>query len=447
MMTRILTLSCILLAIATFAVISAEPSVKIQTSAPQLVNPGDEFMVRFSIDKAALQKGAVLQQIIPEGFTASAIENEGAEFIFENQMVRFVWDKLPTKSIIVIAFKLKAEENVRGIKRLKGTFIYAKNNNTDQINLPESIIYVTNEFPVSNARDENETLGNLSIRRDIEERKGELSNGYRITMQVNNEGETGSASWIDQIPAGYTIEVNAAYNSNFSRDGRLVKFHWSELPPVASWTFSYTIYPPENTTAEFQPELLGIMVYGQTGALKTCLPNAGSQSRQPSTPLAYQVAPELIHEEFRKTATPGEPSNESIDEVVSENSSDTSTEFPGNSEAAGKNENSTLASSSEEISPMVQKGIYYRVQIAATKRSPSRDSEFFRSKFQITRPVDMVEQDGWKKYCIGVFARQEPAKKVALETRATISDAFVVAYRDGVRIPVPEAMEMLSISQ
>ena len=68
MTTRILTITCILLAVATFAVMTAEHSVKIQTSAPQLVNPGDEFMVRISIDKAALQKGAVLQQIIPEGF-------------------------------------------------------------------------------------------------------------------------------------------------------------------------------------------------------------------------------------------------------------------------------------------------------------------------------------------------------------------------------------------
>ena len=364
-------------------------------------------------------------------------------------MVRFVWDKLPSKSILVLAYKMKAEENVRGIKRLKGTFIFAKNNNTDQINLPENIIYVTNDFPVSNARDENETSGNLQIRRDIEERKGELSNGYRITLQVNNGGETGSASWIDQIPAGYTIEVNAAYNSNFSRDGRLVKFHWSELPTVASWTFSYTIYAPENTTAASQPELLGIMVYGPEGAIKTCLPNEGSVSRQPVTPLADQVSPELIHEQFQEiaSANSSEAVNDEVLEVIPEHSSESSTEIAMRPEPEKENINSTVASSSEEITSMVQKGIYYRVQIAATKRSPSRDSEFFRSRYQINRPVDMVEQDGWKKYCIGTFARQEPAKSVAIETRATISDAFVVAYRDGVRIPVPEAMEMLSISQ
>ena len=106
MMTRILTISCILLAIATFAAMTINHDVTVQSTAPQLINPGDEFMVRVSIDKGALKKGAVLQQIIPDGLSASEIESEGAQFYFENQMVRFVWDNIPTKSMLVVSYKL-----------------------------------------------------------------------------------------------------------------------------------------------------------------------------------------------------------------------------------------------------------------------------------------------------------------------------------------------------
>ena len=82
MMTRILTLSCIFLALATFAMMSDKPTVTISTSAPQIVNPGDEFMVSINIEKGTLKKVAVLQQIIPAGFTATARENEGYKFYF-----------------------------------------------------------------------------------------------------------------------------------------------------------------------------------------------------------------------------------------------------------------------------------------------------------------------------------------------------------------------------
>ena len=148
MMTRVLTILCILVAVVTFAGMTANQNVEIVTSAPQLVNPGDEFMIRVSIEKGSLKNGAVLQQLLPDGFTASAIESEGAKFYFENKMVRLVWDKLPTKSILVVAYLVKADVSIQGFKKLSGTFIYDQNNKTAQKIIPLKNIYVSNDSPI-----------------------------------------------------------------------------------------------------------------------------------------------------------------------------------------------------------------------------------------------------------------------------------------------------------
>lgn len=457
MIKRILTLSCILLAVATFAIMTVKPAVTVKSLVPQLANPGDEFMVKVSIDKGPISKGAVLQQAIPNGFTATAIENEGAHFYFENQMVRFVWDKMPAKHTLVVAYKIKVDISVEGFKKLNGTFIYEQDNNTAQADLPTNLLYITNDFPISNAKQITGNAGSLSVRRTVNTGKGEFANGSRITIDINNENETGFASWTDQIPDGYTVEVNAANNATFSTEGSKVKFYWEEMPKEKSWSFSYTIYSADNSPVVDTPELIGIMVYGTPEMLKTCIPaNENFTSHLPAT------ANNLISPIEGTTVTEVDiPVTEAITEKSSATTEETElpvAELNATSDETEQNIAQPLAdlSSEKEESivapppsaiPTVQRGTYYRVQIAATKRSPLRDSEFFQTKYNIQRPVDMIEQDGWKKYCIGTFARLEPAKSFANETRSSIPDAFVVAYRDGVRVPVEEAMEMLSISQ
>jgi len=467
MMTRILTISCILLAIATFAALTINHDVTVKSTAPQLVNPGDEFMVRISIDKGALKKGAVLQQIIPDGFSASEIENEGAQFYFENQMVRFVWDNIPTKSMLVVAYKIKASESLTGMKKIHGTFIYAQSNNTSQVNIPENIIYVSDDYPVSNAGSQHEDDGSLRMKRSIVAGKGELANGYRVTLDVIQQNETGFASWSDQIPSGYTVEVNAANNAAFHMEGNIVKFSWEQIPTEQAWSFSYTVYPPAGVNSKDNPELLGMMVYGTVESIKTCIPSMDKFSTTQERPVAVintennsgliaghtGEEPTEIQENLKEaqatenTVTEGNILNET--ETNEGNAESTTNQLPASTADISANliqENDVPETAAPNVMPMVQKGIYYRVQIAATKKSPVRSSEFFQSRYNITRPVDMAEEGGWKKYCIGTFARLEPAKTFALETRANIPDAFVVAYRDGLRIPVDEAMETMTIS-
>jgi len=89
--------------------------------------------------------------------------------------------------------------------------------------------------------------------------------------------------------------------------------------------------------------------------------------------------------------------------------------------------------------PAPQKGIFYKIQIAATRKSPLRTDKFFREKFHIDQHVDLAEQEGWRKYMIGNFETYASANEFSRRTREKVPDAFVVAYKNAQRIPIKEA--------
>ena len=91
--------------------------------------------------------------------------------------------------------------------------------------------------------------------------------------------------------------------------------------------------------------------------------------------------------------------------------------------------------------PAPQSGIYYKVQISATMKSPVRNNAWFSTKYKWQDNVDLAMQDGWKKYMIGTFNNYEQAKAFRNQTSEKISDAFVVAYDHGQRISVQEALK------
>lgn len=408
MIVRILTVSCIMLCLAAFAVMTVNPEVKIHSNSPEFVNPGDEFMVRISIDKGSLSSGATLQQVLPEGFTASPIENENAQFFFENRMLRYVWGNLPDKTRLVIAYKIKVQENVSGLKKIGGLFIYEQKNATAQLELPSGIVLVSNEYAVTNAGTAYTQTGNMKIKKSLAVKPGDSGESLRMTVHVNRNNESGFASWTGELPEGYTVEVNQAENAEFSVSPSGVHFVWKNMPEAEAWSFSYTLIPAPGTPLITGSDIDGIMVYGSEDKILTCV-----------------AVPEQQNENRRETYA-----NKSL-----------------NKESKNETQRVQANEAVREAEPVLNRNAYYKVQIAATRNSPVRNTEYFQKTYKISIPVDLSEQEGWRKYCIGTFSRYESAKSLASETRKQIPGAFVVAYRDGHRIPVAEAMESLALSQ
>ncbi|MCK4750017.1 MAG: hypothetical protein KAT15_23340, partial [Bacteroidales bacterium] len=84
-------------------------------------------------------------------------------------------------------------------------------------------------------------------------------------------------------------------------------------------------------------------------------------------------------------------------------------------------------------------GVYYRVQLSA-HRKPFDARTHFRNA-GVDQEVLVEQHDGLHKYTAGSFQNysQAAAYRMKVERLSQVQGSFVVAYRDGKRIPVNSA--------
>ena len=95
------------------------------------------------------------------------------------------------------------------------------------------------------------------------------------------------------------------------------------------------------------------------------------------------------------------------------------------------------AESNVLVNTMAAKGVVYKVQIGAFKNKDL--SKYFSNNKNFSGEVDA---DGTKKYTLGSFPTYWEADNFKKYLREMgVSDAWVVAYKDGKRIEVKDALE------
>jgi len=174
-----------------------------------------------------------------------------------------------------------------------------------------------------------------------------------------------------------------------------------------------------------------MLVYGAEGETQTSIASDGgflipasqqsSQTVAATTPPAVAATPATREESAHITPA------ESVPDVIASNL------------VAEETEKSASAKFIPNI-PEPQKGIFYKIQIAATRKSPVRNDQYFESRYHLSQHVDITEHEGWRKYMLGNFDNFMSANNFSLRIREKIPDAFVVAYRDAERIPLREAV-------
>ena len=99
-------------------------------------------------------------------------------------------------------------------------------------------------------------------------------------------------------------------------------------------------------------------------------------------------------------------------------------------EEAKPKEDSKPASTSQDNTS----GIHYKIQIYATKDNLSVTDKKFKGL-----SVSKHKDGDWWKYTVGDERKYSDAQKVQAHVKEIFPDAFMVAYKNGVKIPVSEA--------
>jgi len=99
---------------------------------------GNEYIVKVLVNKEDKKKFAKVEETVPEGYTAVALETRDAIFTFKNQTAKFLWMNLPVDKYFTVSYRL-IPQNQATLEppRLKGTFSYMVEDKTISIGIAE----------------------------------------------------------------------------------------------------------------------------------------------------------------------------------------------------------------------------------------------------------------------------------------------------------------------
>ncbi len=405
----LLFVSAISLFIASIFV-SNDSMIYVEQAFPTEVKPGSEFTVTLTVHKGSQGGFARLQQYLPKGFKAEAVETKKAQFINDEESAKFIWISLPTEDVFTVSYKVKVDENIIGKQVVNGLFYYIQNEKTQKISLDPI------EINVSNSALTEESKPNVERKLiSVNPAMGE----YRVELTIHPNQETSSVKFIDEIPANFNATELETHGSIFSFEGQKAVFSWSTFPSESSFTISYLVRSASIKTA---PQINGMLVYsGEENK---------TEADRTKEVLADETTPDSI-----------------IDALIS---NENERQLMAAKALEERNSTTTNASRDKTVSiniPAPQSGIFYKVQICATRKSPSRNGKFFEQKYRLKDDVELTNHEGWKKYIIGSFTNYADAKAFGQKTRSLVKDAFIVAYDNGERISVNQAQTNKKIDQ
>ncbi len=95
----------------------------------QVVKEQEEYTVNFLVNIADLprDKFAKIQEIVPAGYTATAIETNEGIFSFKDNTVKFLWMSLPPQKQFIVTYKLIPSLPSNTEPTLSGSFSYIEN--------------------------------------------------------------------------------------------------------------------------------------------------------------------------------------------------------------------------------------------------------------------------------------------------------------------------------
>ena len=429
--------------------------VSLSVGVPSEVNAGSEFDVELTLQKGSIESFARFQQDLPNGLSAQVVDPASANFTFENQKIKIIWLKLPADKELKVLYRLKVDERLKGEFDLKGVFSYIEDNQRKSVNVTSSSIVIKQstridpnlivdikEFQQMVPIQPSISLVAKNVRciRQVPSMVG-ASNEFIVNILVNKGSTEKFAKIEEDVPQGFKAEAIQIKDAIFTFKDQKVKFLWMNLPAEQRFVVSYKLIPINKADAK-QLSLKGtfsFIINEATQVIDITQKEVDLSNLDPKN-LEGIIAsvPAPIFSSSGSQNIEGQPSSNSYTEPGADGGKAIAIKYQKIEDKKQLTNNRVVDIKSFMLEP--EKGVYYRVQIAAGHR-PVDIKNYFK-KYKIPQEIRTEEHEGWYKYSVGSYSAYKEARdyRVNLWTVSSINDAFVAAYNNGKRITVQEAL-------
>ena len=430
----------------------ADPFAEIK--APASVKPGESFLVEVKILTNEENDFMRFSMEFPQGWLVEKVETAGSTFKYEKQTVKFLWSRVGEVEELNISYRVTPPLTASGEFVMNCKLAHTVDNLPANIQLPPmtiTVIPATATVTKVVADSTAKPPVAISIERFVP--TSEVGEEFVVSLVINKDDLTSFGKVEDTLPAGFTAKVIKADGADFKFENGVVKFSWFVMPAKHVLNVQYRVTVDAGTYGDQSIGGHFSYVENETGKL---IPITPSVVKLKPAPLVTKEEPVVTKEEpvvkkEEPVVTKEEPVVKKEEPVVTKEEPVVKKEEPvvtkeepvvTKEEPVVKKEE-PVVTKEEPIAKSGAQGVSYSVQIGAFKRM--LPVSYFTEKFKLTSTVNAEQNNGLNKYTTGIFSSYQEAHDNRNQVRTTgISDAFVIAYNNGKRITVQEALMITS---
>lgn len=439
-----------------------------EVKAPASVKAGESFLVEVKIMTNEEKDFMRYSMEFPQGWLVEKVETAGSTFKYEKQTVKFLWSRVGDVKELNISYRVTPPATASGEFVMNCKLSHTVDNLPANIPLAPMTITVTPATAVVAKVVADSTAKPaviISIERFVP--ISEVGEEFVVSLVINKDDLTSFGKIEDTLPAGFKAKVIKADGADFKFENGVVKFSWFVMPAKHVLNVQYRVTVDEGTYGDQSIGGHFSYVENETGKLIPITPSVVKLKPAPvvikeepvvtkEEPVITKEEPIVIKEEPVVTkeepvVTKEEPVVIKEEPVVIKEEPVVTKEEPvikkeepvvTKEEPVVKKEESVVTKE-EPVAKSGAQGVSYSVQIGAFTRMLS--VSYFIEKFKLTSTVNAEQHNGLNKYTTGIFSSYQQARDNRNQVHTTgISDAFVIAYNNGKRITVQEALMITS---
>ncbi len=404
---------------------------KISTNFPSTLVVDQEAVLEIRIAKSQLTGFATFQMDLPAGCVPREIENAEAQFTANETQIIWTWNELPAEEELVLSVGITPSQAAHGKKMVGASFYYVENNDKKSVDVQaiEMLVLNEGETGLSDAAQtpeppsqttgtlestHSEPPGIIEVQRIVSE--GKLANEKKIELIIKKGITKGFARYSDNLEPGFSAKAVKTDGSSFSVADGKIKFVWVSVPEKDELRITYILLNEANAEQ--------VILKGEYSYLEH---NQSKKTTCPEQAIPFLKAP-------AETKTGGE-------ETVAKETNPTATTTPDKTQDLSGNTQERLE---KQVSKQ-QNSTSFAIQVGAFTNTKIT-APILKKKFKLKEKLRSEFHEGYSKFMFGYFGTYKTAREQREQTISGngIKSAFVVAYNNGKRISVQEALMTLN---